>query len=63
MGLALSLVTAIFLLYAAFLFASHRICISAKTPEAPSLAAKDKHKRQEINETVEGKSLMILSFA
>lgn len=30
------------------------ICISAKYPESPAVAAKDKSKRQEINETAEG---------
>lgn len=60
-GLTLSLVTAI-ILYAGFLCPYH-ICISAKMPEAPSIVAKDKKKREEINETVEGNSLKIISFA
>lgn len=51
---------AVITLYAAFLFPYH-IYISAKTPEA--LSAKDKHKKQEINETVEGNSLKTLGFA
>lgn len=61
-GLALSLVAAIILAYAAFLYPCH-VCISAKTPEAPSIADKNKDKRQEINETVEGNSLKILNFS
>ncbi|XP_035527007.1 obscurin isoform X37 [Morone saxatilis] len=34
-----------------------KVTVNAKTPEAPSVAAKDKHERQEINETVEAVTL------